>query len=127
MDIEKAFEINKETWNTKTGIHYESGFYIKQAFATAKNSLNSYEINALGDVTDKSLLHLQCHFGQDSLSWANKGAQVTAVDISDKGIELGKKLSTELEIPVALVCCNVLETSQHVKEQFDIVLPVMAA
>jgi SAM-dependent methyltransferase len=121
MDLQKAFELNKETWNTKTGIHYESKFYDKQAFATAKNSLNSYEINALGDVTDKSLLHLQCHFGQDSLSWANKGAQVTAVDISDKAIELGKKLSTELEIPVAFVCCNVLETSQHVNEQFDIV------
>jgi SAM-dependent methyltransferase len=43
------------------------------------------------------------------------------VDISDKAIELGKKLSTELEIPVAFVCCNVLETSQHVNEQFDIV------
>jgi 2-polyprenyl-3-methyl-5-hydroxy-6-metoxy-1,4-benzoquinol methylase len=121
MDIEKAFELNKETWNTKTEIHYESNFYDKQAFAKAKNSLKSYEIDALKDVKGKSLLHLQCHFGQDSLSWANKGAQVTAVDISDKAIELAKSLSLALEIPAHFVCCNVLETSKHTKQLFDIV------
>lgn len=121
MDLEKAFALNKETWNTKTAVHYESDFYDKHAFAKARNSLNSYEIKALGDVDGQSMLHLQCHFGQDSLSWANKGAQVIAVDISDKAIELGKKLSGELELPVDFVCCNVLNTSQHIKDQFDIV------
>ena len=121
MDLQKAFEINKETWNTKTEIHYESDFYDKHAFAKARNSLNSYELNALGDATGKSLLHLQCHFGQDSLSWVNKGALVTAVDLSDKAIDRARKLSTELELPAKFVCCNVLDTSQYVKEQFDIV------
>ncbi|MEN8817758.1 MAG: class I SAM-dependent methyltransferase [Nonlabens sp.] len=121
MDFKKAFAINKETWNTKTYIHYESGFYDKHAFAKARNSLNSYELKTLGDVNDKKLLHLQCHFGQDSLSWANKGAQVTAIDISDKAIELGKTLSDELDLPVDFVCCNVLDTSAHIEKQFDIV------
>lgn len=121
MDLDKAFALNKETWNIKTDVHYESDFYDRHAFAKARNSLNSYELNALGDVTGKSLLHLQCHFGQDSLSWVNKGAIVTAVDLSDKAIDRARLLSAELELPAKFVCCNVLDTSDFVKEQFDIV------
>ena len=119
MDLKKAFQTNRETWNNKTSIHYESKFYDRHAFAKAKNSLNSYELAALTDVQGKSLLHLQCHFGQDSLSWAAKGAQVTAVDISDKAIDLAKKLSQELEIPATFICCNVLDTSEYVTDCFD--------
>ncbi len=79
MDIEKDFEINKETWNTETDIHYKSKFYDKQAFAKARNSLKRCENDALKDVKGKSLLHLQCHVEQDSLSWANNRAQIKAV------------------------------------------------
>jgi len=121
MDNDKAFETNKKTWDSRTMLHYNSEFYDKSAFAKAKNSLNHYEQDALGDVTGKNLLHLQCHFGQDSLSWAHKGAQVTGVDISDTAIELARKLSKELEIPARFVCCNVLETSDQIEEKFDIV------
>ncbi|MGJ8685473.1 MAG: class I SAM-dependent methyltransferase [Nonlabens sp.] len=121
MDLKEQFEVNRQTWNEKTAVHFESKFYDKDAFAKAKNSLNSYELKALGDVTGKSMLHLQCHFGQDSLSWAHKGAAVTAVDISDAAIKKAQELSASLEIPATFVCCNVLDTSQHVQEQFDIV------
>ncbi|BAO55679.1 class I SAM-dependent methyltransferase [Nonlabens marinus] len=121
MDMDKAFQVNKDSWNRKTQVHYESDFYDKFAFAKAKNSLNSYEQEALGDVTGKSLLHLQCHFGQDSLSWANKGAVVTGVDISDTSIELARKLSADLEIPAQFICCNVLDTAQFLKRPFDII------
>ncbi len=115
------FEINRKTWNEKTPIHFESEFYDKHAFAKAKSSLNNYELEALGDVTGKSLLHLQCHFGQDSLSWAHRGATVTGVDISDVAIAKAQELSNELEIAATFIQCNVLDTSQYVKEQFDIV------
>lgn len=121
MDLEKAFEINKETWNKKTAVHFESEFYDKDAFAKAKNSLNTYELTALGDVKGNKLLHLQCHFGQDTLSWAHKGAEVTGVDISDEAIKLARKLSKELDIPAQFVCCNVLETSDYVEDKFDII------
>lgn len=121
MDLQKAFDLNKDTWDKKTAVHYESDFYDKHAFAKAKNSLNPYELKALGDVTGKSMLHLQCHFGQDSLSWVHKGAVVTGVDISDEAIQLARRLSGDLELPAQFVCCNVLDTSQYVQEQFDIV------
>lgn len=121
MNINEAFKTNRESWNNKTAIHYDSAFYDKNAFAKAKNSLNSYELKSLSDVNGKSLLHLQCHFGQDSLSWAAKGAQVTAVDISDKAIDLAQKLSEELEIPATFICCNVLDTSKYITDCFDYV------
>ncbi len=121
MDLKKQFATNKDTWNKKTMIHFESDFYDKEAFAKSKDALNSYELNAIGDVKDKSLLHLQCHFGQDSLSWAHRGAHVTAVDLSDESIKLAQRLSNELDIPATFVCCNVLDTSKHVQEKFDIV------
>ncbi|WP_194851271.1 class I SAM-dependent methyltransferase [Nonlabens antarcticus] len=121
MKIKDAFQVNKQTWNQKTAIHYESEFYDKSAFAKAKNSLKPYELKALGDVIGKSLLHLQCHFGQDSLSWAHKGAVVTAVDFSESAIDQARQLSMELEIPANFLCCNVLDVSNHITDTFDII------
>ena len=121
MDYQKAFETNRETWNKKVAIHAKSEFYNMDAFKAGKSSLNSYELNALGDVSDKSLLHLQCHFGQDTLSWTRMGAQCTGVDISEEAIELAESLNTELGLDAQFVRCNVLDTSKHVSEQFDIV------
>jgi len=121
MDLQKAFETNRETWNKKVAIHAASDFYAMEDFKSGKTSLNHYELEALGNVSGKSMLHLQCHFGQDTLSWARMGAYCTGIDISEEGIKLAKELSKELELDVRFVCCNVLDTSQHVSERFDIV------
>lgn len=121
MDHSEKFEINKNTWNTKVAVHAKSEFYDIDNFLRGKTSLNKYEINALNDISGKSILHLQCHFGQDTLSLSRKGAICTGVDISDKGIELAKKLNLDLNLDAQFVCCNVLETSKYVSEMFDIV------
>lgn len=115
------FDTNKATWNEKVKIHARSDMYDLEAFKKGKNSLNPYELAALGDVTDKSLLHLQCHFGQDTLSWSRLGAKCVGVDLSDEGVKLAKELNKELQLDAEFVCCNVLETSQYVKETFDVV------
>ncbi|GAL81483.1 hypothetical protein JCM19274_1710 [Algibacter lectus] len=117
----KYFKTNKATWNQKVKVHAESDMYNMEAFKKGRSSLMSYELDALGDVKGKSLLHLQCHFGQDTLSWSRLGAKCTGVDLSDEGIKLAKSLSEELELDAQFVCCNVLETSQYIKEEFDIV------
>ena len=121
MDYQKAFETNRETWNNKVAIHAKSEFYNIDAFKAGKSSLNSYELSALGDVSGKSLLHLQCHFGQDTLSWTRMGAHCTGVDISEEAIALAESLNTELGLDAQFVRCNVLDTSKHVSDQFDIV------
>lgn len=66
----KAFDVNRQTWNEKVKVHAESDMYDLKAFKKGKSSLMPYELNAIGDVQGKSLLHLQCHFGQDTLSWS---------------------------------------------------------
>ncbi len=121
MDLQKTFDTNRETWNKKVAIHAASDFYDMQAFKAGRSSLNSYELNALGDVKGKSLSHLQCHFGQDTLSWARLGAKCTGVDISEEGIKLAKSLNDELSLDAQFVCCNVLDASKHISETFDIV------
>lgn len=121
MDLQKAFDTNRKTWNKKVAIHAASHFYDMEAFKAGKSSLNSYELNALGDVSGRSLLHLQCHFGQDTLSWARLGANCTGVDISEEGIKLAKSLNKELGLDTQFVCCNVLDTSKHISQTFDIV------
>ena len=120
-DENKYFETNKATWNEKVKVHAKSEMYNLEAFKNGKTSLMRYEIDALGDVNGKSLLHLQCHFGQDTLSWSRLGAKCTGIDLSDEGIKLAKTLNDELELDAEFVCCNVLNTSQFVKNTFDIV------
>ena len=69
-DLNQYFETNRTTWNEKVGVHAASDFYDMSSFIAGKNMLNVYELEALGDVKGKSLLHLQCHFGQDTLCWS---------------------------------------------------------
>jgi len=118
---EDYFRVNKETWNKKVAIHAKSDMYDMEAFKSGKSSLMSYELEALGDVGMKSLLHLQCHFGQDTLSWSRMGAKCVGVDISDEAIKLARQLNQELKLDARFVCCNVLDSSKHISETFDIV------
>lgn len=115
------FEVNKATWNKKVAIHAQSEMYNLEVFKKGKTSLMPYELKALKNVEGKSLLHLQCHFGQDTLSWSRRGVKCVGIDISDEGIKLAKQLNKELALDADFVCCNVLDTSQYVSETFDIV------
>lgn len=121
MSFQKEFQQNKETWNDKLKVHLKSEFYDVAGFKSGKSSLNSYEIKALGNVKGKSLLHLQCHFGQDTLSWSRLGARCVGVDISDLAIKEAEQLNRELDLNARFVCCNVMDTSSVVTETFDIV------
>lgn len=120
-DNKKYFEVNKATWNEKVKVHSKSEMYDLEAFKKGKSSLMRYELKALGDVKGKSLLHLQCHFGQDTLSWSRLGAKCVGVDLSDEGVKLAQQLNEELNLDAEFVCCNVLDTSDYVKDKFDIV------
>jgi len=120
-NYQQYFDANKEGWNKRTAVHESSAFYDLETFKKGKSSLNAVEVNEVGNVKGKSLLHLQCHFGMDTLSWARAGATVTGVDLSDEAIHLAKKINSALQLPATFVCCNVYDTALHVKEQFDIV------
>lgn len=121
QEIDSYFEANREGWNLKTEIHKTSKFYNLEDWKSGANSLTNIELGEVGDVSGKKLLHLQCHFGQDTMSWARMGASVTGCDFSDKAIELARELSSELKLPARFVCCNVYDLPQHLRGKFDVV------
>ena len=120
-DYNAYFEANRDLWNQRTMVHKDSSFYNLAGFKAGETVLTPIELNELGDVKGKTLLHLQCHFGMDSLDWARRGAIVTGIDLSDAAIEEAQRLNSELGLTANFVRCNVLETAAFVKEEFDIV------
>ncbi len=114
-------EINRNSWNNKTDFHMKSDFYDLDGFLKGKSSLNEIELNLLGEVKGKSILHLQCHFGQDTISLGRLGADVTGVDFSDKAIDSAKKLTRTCNIKTSFICCDIYDLPKHLNKKFDIV------
>lgn len=113
---------NQSLWNSKVDYHTASDFYQLENFKNGWNSLRHIEMKALGNkVKDKSMLHLQCHFGQDSLAWTRLGAQVTGIDFSEKAINVAKSLNAELGLNAKFIQSNVYDVREKIQEQFDIV------
>lgn len=87
MEQNSFIETNRSSWNQKTEEHFNSQFYDVKGFLEGKSSLNSIELECLGNIEGKKVLHLQCHFGLDTISLSRMGAKVTGVDFSDEAIE----------------------------------------
>lgn len=122
MDYTKNYlEINKQTWNNKTDIHIASDFYDIEGFIQGKSTLNDIELALLGNISGKKILHLQCHFGQDTMTFSRMGAQSVGIDLSDKAIERAKELAEKLNLNTQFICCDVYEAPNFLEEQFDIV------
>lgn len=118
---ERYIEVNRKLWNEKTGYHIKSEFYDMQAFLAGQNSLKEVELSLLGDVSGKDVLHLQCHFGQDTLSLARMGANVTGVDLSDVAIEKAKLFNTQMGLHADFICSDVYALPDVHEKQYDIV------
>jgi len=122
QDQEKTyFEANKELWNHKTELHIDSEFYGNQSFLEGRNSLNNIELEYLQDLKGKKVLHIQCHFGQDSISLARMGANVTATDISDKAIAAARKFNESCGTDVTFIETDTYHINDHLKEQYDLI------
>lgn len=119
--MDKYLQANQRKWNSITPIHAKSEFYGVNEFKQGKCTLRDLERKEVGEVTAKSLLHLQCHFGLDTISWARLGAKVTGVDFSEEAINLATSLAKELDIPAEFVCCDLYDSPQYISEKFDIV------
>jgi SAM-dependent methyltransferase len=113
--------INRQSWNNRVDHHLKSDFYDVQGFLNGKSSLKSIELELLGKVEDKSILHLQCHFGQDTISLARLGAKTTGVDLSDKAIQKARDLADFCNVRSSFICCDLYDLPDHLEEKFDIV------
>jgi 2-polyprenyl-3-methyl-5-hydroxy-6-metoxy-1,4-benzoquinol methylase len=119
----KYFDANKELWDEFAKLHYEteSDNYSIKSFLDGQTTLKPYELKEMGEVKGKTLLHLQCHFGLDTLSWAREGAIVTGIDISSEGIRLAKLLAKQAKIESNFIESNLYDLPKVLSEKFDIV------
>lgn len=119
-------EANRSSWDERVPIHVASDFYDLAGFRSGKDALRDFEVEEVGDVTGRTLLHLQCHFGQDTLSWARRGAaRVVGLDFSEPAVETARSLATELGFGpdrAAFVAADVYEAVEAVPDRsYDIV------
>lgn len=112
---------NKKWWDAVTPIHSSSQLYNLKAFKKGKSSLEALELQEMGNVKGKTMLHLLCHFGMDTLSWAREGAIVTGVDLSSESITLAKKLSKDMHIPATFICSDIYDLPKVLHKKFDII------
>ena len=113
--------VNRAHWDEATDVHVASDFYDVASFRAGENRLHGIERAELGDVSGTTLLHLQCHFGLDTLSWARLGADVTGIDFSERAIAQARALSAELDIPARFLVSDLYELPTNLDGQFDIV------
>lgn len=122
MNLDSIFEANKLLWNEKADKHFNSDFYKNDQFLKGLNSLNKLELDLLGNIAGKKILHLQCHFGQDTLSMSRMGAKTFGLDFSENAIALAQKMNEDLKLYATFVCANVYDALEIIKERsFDIV------
>lgn len=115
-------KINKDSWNQRVEPHLASDFYNVKAFKEGKSSLNEIELELLGDVKGKKILHLQCHFGQDTMSLTRMGAECVGVDFSDKAIASAEEIKKDLGLETRFICSDIYSLDPSIlDEKFDIV------
>ncbi|MDC7337734.1 class I SAM-dependent methyltransferase [Streptomyces lydicus] len=119
-------EANRARWDERVALHTASDFYDQDRFRRVRDVLRAFETAEVGDVTGRSLLHLQCHFGQDTLSWAHRGAaRVVGLDFSEPAVEAARELAAELGYGpdrAAFVAADVYDAAEAVPDDaYDIV------
>ena len=112
---------NRLNWDERVRIHVASDFYNVAAFRAGATTLLPVEVEEVGEVLGKTLLHLQCHFGLDTLSWAQVGALVTGVDFSGAAITTAQTLAQELKIDARFIESNVYDLREALTGTFDVV------
>ena len=121
--MDDALRANRDLWDAWTGIHTASEFYDVPSFRDGRQPIRlaGYEREEIGPVAGKSLLHLQCHFGLDTLSWARLGANVTGADFSERAVESARALAAEIGVPATFVLSNLYDLPDALEGEFDIV------
>ena len=114
-------EINRKLWNDMTGVHVNSGFYDVPSFIDGKTSLKHVELDLLGDMTGNSVIHLQCHFGMDTISLSRMGLKATGVDLSDRAIEEARILANKCNQDVRFINADIYDLPNVHNEKYDIV------
>ena len=114
-------ELNRSNWNERVPHHVHGSFYDIDAFVAGKLTVTKDQIDDLSPVSRKDLVHLQCHFGLDTLSWARLGARVTGLDFSEAAVSEANKLAKKIGVAARFEVGNVYDAPSILGQQFDIV------
>ena len=117
----RHLEFNRRMWDERVPVHVKSRFYDVPGFLDGVSHLREFETLELGEVENRTLLHLQCHFGLDTLSWARQGAEVTGLDFSTSAIETARTLARKANLKATFVESYVHDAVEALERQFDIV------
>jgi SAM-dependent methyltransferase len=121
-DHAASFAANQRLWEAWTAVHAQGEFYDLAGFRAGGVRLRDEEIAAVGDVRGRTLLHLQCHFGIDTLSWARLGARVTGADFSPAALRLAREIAVDIGIEDArFVESNLYDLPDRLDGEFDVV------
>jgi SAM-dependent methyltransferase len=122
MPSDEFLAANRRNWDERVPIHRRdrTGFYAVERFLAGEKRLHAIELGELGNVEGKRLIHLQCHFGLDTLILARHGASVTGLDFSPAAIEEARLLAATTGLAAEFVCANVYDARNAVAGDFDI-------
>lgn len=117
-------EANRARWDESVAIHAASEFYGVERFLAGESTLLQLDLDEIGDVAGKALLHLQCHFGLDTLSWARLGAEVVGVDFAPSAVSTAREIAEQAGLSGRFVESELYATPEVLEERvgtFDIV------
>jgi SAM-dependent methyltransferase len=121
-------DVNKAMWDERVPIHVASEYYDVEGFLAGRSDLRAFERGELGDVRGLNLVHLQCHFGLDTLSWAREGAHVAGLDFSAPAIEAARDVAARAGIDADFVAADVYDAPQAFPgRRFDVVYTGLGA
>ena len=120
--MDEYLDANRRLWDAWTRINLKSSLYDVEGFAAGRGGdLDAICLSTIGDVRGKSLLHLQCHFGMDTIRWAQHGATVTGVDFSPEAITAARALAARISVPATFVHSDLYELPSKLDGRFDVV------
>ncbi|MFJ6754792.1 class I SAM-dependent methyltransferase [Streptomyces sp. NPDC091273] len=129
-DADDGLALNRALWDVRARIHGSTPtdrFYDVESFVAGRQTLYALERELAGDVAGKDLLHLQCHFGMDTLSWARLGARVTGVDFAPAAIERARLLAGRTGLDATFVEADTQRLPESLAAGFDLVVATCSA
>jgi SAM-dependent methyltransferase len=114
--------LNRANWDDRVPVHLASSFYDVAGFRGGASTLRPFELAEVGSVAGRWLVHLQCHIGLDTLSWARRGALVSGLGFSAPAISAASSLAVSLGLPAEFVVADVYDAvAAFGGQRFDVV------
>lgn len=123
-DISGWFEDNRKNWDDRSALHHASGYGIQKLIddRTAISDTLATDVERLGDLAGKDVIHLQCHLGTDTVSLARLGPRrVVGVDLSGESIHRARSIAADAAAAIEYVEANVYDAREAVNGDFDLV------